>query len=555
MLTPSFKVKNMTTKDFGASFRFKKGASIGEPDAESDQRYLSDCFADTGDFESLRDCSNPQRIIVGRTGTGKSALIQRLKQCEEHVIEIDPENLALNFISNSDILNVLEKAGVKLDIFYSLLWKHVFAVELIRYKYQLSNEEKTKSWVSNFLNILEKRDQSKERAMAYLADWGDKFWHETEYRIKEVTQKLENDIKATLGTDLATLRQSVSAGVKTSTEEKIEVLHRAQTVVNSIQVKALSDVIRVLADDVFVDPKQNYYIVIDRLDENWVDDNLRYRLIRALIETVKTFRQVSNVKIVVALRVDLIRSVFHKTRDSGFQEEKYQALFLPILWSKQMLEQLLDKRMAKLVREQYTTRPVKMKELFPDSIHKLNFIDYLLDRTLWRPRDAIAFVNECLKRSDGKGRVTLTTVTQAEIEYSAMRVDSLCYEWMTHYPNLADYLSLLEKKPGHFKLSTFAKEEIESFCLLHCMSDGENSIDPVIRAGCIYLNGGSLHAFVTCLVKTFFEVGIAGIKTDSFTGQAWSHLETRPPSDGQIKPSSELYLHPIIWSRFGINPR
>jgi hypothetical protein len=543
----------MTDKESGIPFKFKKGATIGEPDAESDERFLSECFTDTGDFQSLRDCSSPQRIIVGRTGAGKSALIQHLKQSEENVIDIPPENLALNFISNSDLLTTLEKAGVKLDIFYSLLWKHVFAVELIRAKYHLSNEEKTKSWVATFLSMLQRKDQGKERALTYLRDWGDKFWNETEYRVKEVTLKLENDIKASLGLNIDQLKTEISSGTKNSSERKIEVVHKAQSVVNSIQVKALSDVIRFLAEDVFNDPKQNYYIVIDKLDEHWVDDHLRYRLIRSLIETVKTFRAIPNVKIIVALRLDLLRSVFKNTRDSGFQEEKYQALFLPLLWNKEMLEQLLDKRMVKLVSEQYRTRPVKMRELFPDTILREKFIDYLLARTLYRPRDAIAFVNECLKQSDGRGVVRSKTVTQAEIEYSAQRVDSLCYEWIAHYPKLSDYLPLLEKMPAQFKLTSFTKEKIDDFCLNNCMQEGDNSNDPVITAGYLYLNGSSLHLFVIALFKAFFDVGILGIKPDSFKGQLWSFLDSRPPSDGQIKPSSEVFVHPMVWSRYGIH--
>src|SRR6185503_17299237 len=34
------------------------------------------------------------------------------------------------------------------------------------------------------------------------------------------------------------------------------------------------------------------------LDENWIDDPTRYKLIRALIEAIKTFRSVQNVKII-----------------------------------------------------------------------------------------------------------------------------------------------------------------------------------------------------------------------------------------------------------------
>ncbi len=535
----------------GQQFRFRKGASIGEPDAESDDNYLSKCFVDTGDYEILANCKSPQRIIIGRTGAGKSALLHHLKSTEEHVIEINPEHLSLNYISNSDILQTLSKSGVKLDLFYSLLWKHVFTVELLRHKFHLSNEEKTRSWISNLIASFRKTNQSKERAISYLKNWGDKFWEETEYRIKEVTNKLENQISDQLGANLKYLKADSSSSEKASIETKTDVIHKAQTVINNIQIKELSDVIQLLAEDIFDDPQEKYYITIDRLDENWVDDDLRYRLIRSLIETIKNFRVVANVKIVIALRVDLLQTVFEKTRDSGFQEEKYQSLLLKLTWDKSTLGKLLDKRVAELCKEQYTSKSAKLSDIFPKNIGTIPIVDHILQRTLYRPRDAIAFVNECLKRSEGKGNISTQTIREAEREYSVQRMDSLCYEWFMHYPNLKDYLAILERMPNKFKLSQINKDKVDEFTLKHCVENQKN--DPVINAGNLYLSGSlnSPHAFVIHLVKALFSVGAIGLKTDGFTSELWNFSSDRPPTDGQIKPSSTAYVHPMLWGSLG----
>lgn len=540
----------------GVVFRFRRDSAIGEPDAESDERYLSECFIDTGDFEVLQDLAAPQRIVIGRTGAGKSALIKHLIRVGDNVINIAPENLALTYISNSDILSVLEKAGVKLDIFYTLLWKHVFAVELLRYRYDLSNEEKTTGWCATFLARFQRTDKVRQRALEYLRDWGDKFWQETEYRIKEVTHKLESEVAADVGMSIAELKNTLQSKSKESEERRFEIINKAQTVVNRIQVKALSDVISFLAEEVFDDSKRKHYIVVDRLDEDWVDDNLRYRLIRALIETVKSFRVVSNVKIIVAIRLDLLRTVFDRTRDAGFQEEKYQSLLLRLQWDKSSILKMLDSRVSKLVREQYTLRPVHLEDLFPDQVGNVPFTDYLVQRTLNRPRDAIAFINECLRRAENKGRVTTQTIKEAEVEYSAGRLEALCYEWFAHYPLLVKYFEIIEKMPMSFKLHALAKERIDDFCFRNCV-ESPNLLDPVVRAGVRYLNGSdnNQHPVVISLVKALYEIGVVGIKTDSFTSQIWSYRDTRSPSDGQIKPSSEIYIHPMLWSRCGIVPR
>lgn len=535
----------------GVAFRIRKGLSIGEPDAESDQKFLSECFVETADYEKLVDIASPQRIIVGRTGSGKSALLYNIKNSKEHVIEILPEDLSLNFISNSDIIQVLERAGVKLDIFYTLLWKHVFTVELLKAKYDLITEEKTKHWLNKILGTFKQKNQAKERALGYIAEWGDKFWEETEYRIKEVTQKLENNIKTQMGGDYEGLALEASYKRNNSKEIKSEFVHKAQRIVNNTQVKALSDVVRLLAEDVFEDPQQKYYVVIDKLDENWVDNDIRYRLIRALIETVKSFKAIPSIKIIVALRADLIRSVFDNTRDAGFQEEKYQSLFLSLRWYQPSLIVLINNRITKLISEQYTTKSIDAAALFPESIGKTEFYKYLFSRTMYRPRDAIDFVNLCLDKAEGKGRITVQIVRDAEIEYSAKRIDALCYEWIDHYPEMHAYFSLLEKMPSQFKLSAFTKERIDEFALKFAL-EGDNDRDPVIRAAYGYLNGHSPHSFIITLTKSLFTVGVFGLKPDTFTGVLWVHQNDRSPTDGQIKPSSTVHIHPMLWARLGI---
>lgn len=112
-------------------FRFRKLDTVGAADAAEDSHYLQNCFLETEDLQVLRDCHNPRRIVLGRTGSGKTALLKRLAELEPRTIEVQPESLALTYISNSNILTFISDLGVKLDIFFKLLWRHVFTVELL----------------------------------------------------------------------------------------------------------------------------------------------------------------------------------------------------------------------------------------------------------------------------------------------------------------------------------------------------------------------------------------------------------------------------------------
>lgn len=532
-------------------FVFKRHAYIGSADAEGDEKFLKSCFVDTGDLRVLRDCHDARRIVVGRTGAGKSALLFQIRQLEDNVIDLPPETLSLNYISNSDVLKFFETAGVKLDIFYQLLWRHVFTVELLRQKFSIRDESSKKTFISRLRDIF-LRDRAKQKAIDYLQQWGEKFWQETEYRIKEFTTKLESDLKANLEFDLSNIKFGVDAADKLTEEQRREVLYKGQRVVNDVQIKDLAQVIRLLADDIFINQQERFYILIDRLDENWAEDKIRYKLIRALIETIRSFQKIQTVKIVVAIRTDLLEQVYELTRDSGFQEEKYESLYLKVRWSREQLTELLDKRVSALIREQYTKRTVRLSDIMPPRIHSKPFIDYLLDRTFHRPRDAILFLNNCLERAEGKAQLLARDITSAEGDYSAKRLRSIHDEWGTHFPEVLSYPKILEKRDFPFKIRSISRDDIDAFAVELC-ADVKNKADPIYLEAQKYLDGTKASgAFLNYLFRTLHKLGIVGIKTDSFKALNWYYLTDLCLHEGEVKPTSSIYVHPTFWRVLGI---
>ena len=542
----------MEKKQTGAYFRFKKNDNIGSADAESDEDFLRDCFVDTGDLETLRNLRSAPRIIVGRTGSGKSALIRTLADQEENVIELRPEDLSLSFLANSSVLRFFEEAGTHLDVYYQLLWKHVLAVELIRKKFKITNESAQQSFLSRLATAFSK-DKNKERAISYLNEWGDNFWNETESRVRAVTTRIENDLKESLTGTLLGSKLETGGNHKLSTEEKHEVRQLGSKAVNEVQLAALSNVLRLMEDEIFDDKQAGYYVVIDDLDTNWTEESRKYKLIRALIETIKAFRQVRQVKIIIALRLDLLQRVITATRDSGFQSEKYESLYLRLRWNQDQLIEIVSKRLNHLVKQRYTSRPLSIDQIFPAFIQKMTFPDFLCQRTSLRPRDAILFINECLSRAAEKNQINTQIVVDAEAAYSEKRIDSLQEEWSGTYPQVADYLRVLSRMPSSFPVSELSKTALEDWITTDLL-EHDNPTDPVARAARThYVDGrGSFLDFTIILLDALYNVGAIGIKPDSTSPVYWAYFSDHRPASGAIRPSSTVHIHPTFWRALGI---
>lgn len=143
--------------------------TIGTGDAESDYLFQEACFVDTGAVGSLIDTENAQRIIVGRTGVGKTLLTMRLNDIEDNVIELDPSSLAMQYVSNSTMIRFAEEIGAHLDNFFLFLWLHVITVELLKRRYGIYSDATKRTMMTRLLDHV---SSTKKKSMIRRAVWG-----------------------------------------------------------------------------------------------------------------------------------------------------------------------------------------------------------------------------------------------------------------------------------------------------------------------------------------------------------------------------------------------
>lgn len=536
--------------------KIKRNTRIGDLEAETDRDLLTRCFVDKGDLDILMDVNRPESIIVGRTGSGKSALLLEIANRADKCRLIDPNDVSIRFLESSDIIQFFSELGVNLDLFYRLLWRHILTVELLKIRYDLKNRDESNGAIQRLIDLVE-RDHVKKEALSYFRGWGDKFWLDTDQQLKEVTDKLSRDIKTGFGADFSGVDISLEGAKSLSQERRTEIVHRAKRVVSQIQIKKLSDVLDLLEDKVFVDDQRNYFILVDKLDDDWANNETRYRFIRALIEEIKHFRKIRNAKIIISMRKDLLDLVFDKTRDSGFQQEKYESYLLPLIWSRSDLERLVEVRINQVFRSQYTRDNVSFGDIFPAPIKGggQKAIDYVFDRSFLRPRDVMQFINECLGAAFDRERVSWRVIRAAEANYSEKRLKSLFEEWADVYPSLSKSIEMLRGVSEDFTRSLLSGGRLDVV-----ISDlMEANDDPCNAAVIQYCESGSRGATEADMVSEFlccfYRIGAVGVKISAKDTFMWSDFDHASISKGEIKRVNQIRVHKMLYRALGIREK
>lgn len=532
----------------------KRGLRLGDLEAETDRELLNTCFIDNGELELVLNVSRPESVILGRTGAGKSAVLIKIEDSTEYCKKLDPNDISIRFLESSDIIQFFESIGVNLDLFYKLLWRHILTIELLKMRYKLSNQQDSESMWRRLFEWVSK-DPVREQALSYFKEWGEKFWLDTDQQLREVVNKISKDLKAGMSTDLAGVNLTLEGAKNISEEQKTVIVNKANKVVSQIQISKLAKILGLLQDKVFDDSQKKYYLLIDKLDEEWAETTTRYRFIRALIEEIKTFRKIDNVKIIIALRKDLLDMVFDKTRDSGFQQEKYESDIIPLHWTRDSLYSLLEKRINQVYKLQYTKANVHFDDVFPSPRKGggIKAIDYILERTLLRPRDVLQFANEAFIAAVNSPRISWNAISKAESIYSDKRLKSLFEEWDGVYPALKVAIEMLRSKPVVITRSHIA-DSIDDFS--DKLSDYPN--DPCGKAIIDYCNstsGAKISDVVAELIICFHRVGVIGVKISTKDRFKWADYDQSILNKGEVLKINQIKIHKMLHKTLGIREK
>jgi len=330
-------------------------------------------------------------------------------------------------------------------------------VEIIRHRYKVDSPDAKNNFLAGLRDKL-KNDKTKQAALAYLEEFEGRFWCETDERVREIADKLTEKLNGkggiSAGVAGAKLDIGGSASYENVQESRAEQVDRFQRIVNENQLARLNKMIDVLDDHILGTPHDFRYVIIDDLDLEWVDERIANDLIRCLFATVYSLQHVKHLKILVALRTNIFQELDFG-RKGGGQEEKLRALVLNVRWTRKDLELLLDER-VKVVAAEAAAPVSTIAALLPHANATMGKpLDYILDRTLLRPRDALAFVNECLRLGVGKTKLPWADIKTAESAYSTGRLQALRDEWKSTYPGIDRVVAIFRRCPARITKAEF----------------------------------------------------------------------------------------------------
>lgn len=524
------------------SFTIPSGLSLGMNSAEADDEYLLHCFIKTPAYDDLTNFDSSRMIALGRTGAGKTAILHGIQANFNNIAEIDPINISMEYISNSTILEYLSEVGADIDLLFQVIWKHVLCVEYIRLRYNVKDQSRWQ-WCLDRLEDMVSKDERRKTALHYLQQYDGKFWITIDENIKEVVERISKKLEGEIGFSEAKAR----AAHELSLEQKKDIVARFKKIVTAEQLSSLSNLIALLADDEDWNGAK-HFILIDKLDEQWVDDAIRFRMIRALIETLRRFRKIRKLKIVVALRTDVLERVLQETKDAGFQREKHDDYAVELKWTPVLLMQMVSERLQHMSNLKLRGRKLEFHDLFPRKIGTQTLAAYIVERTLNRPRDFLAYINLCLKAAEGKRDVGASVVREVEREYSLGRYEALVNEWASTYPCMPMAMQYIAKFSMPVTLDALSSSDDLQDLVQAILIDPANKRDPFYSFAEGYLSSHDNSEFnlVRQVVQILYRIGALGVRRTSEDKVRYAHVDMPAMSDAELNPDSTVRFHQMF---------
>lgn len=472
-----------------------RSSLLGEQTAENDGQLLLGNFVETPEYRSIIETKD-STVVVGRRGTGKSAMFAKLKdlwgtQKNTNIIAVAPEDYQT--IAFRSIFKPFEHRYSYIRSVAKIIWKYGLLLEMLSH---LSKNFKVKD------KFVDHREAS-EHVKRWLSNSRDFF---------------------------SKLNSIVMPYIKgmTDVEQMIGDLH------HHLQLSELEQSFGKLLNQSSI----SFFVLIDKLDEGYENDEGGAAIVSAAITVAADLnKRYEHVRAVIFQRDNILRAVQKFDQD---YTRNIEGEVLTIHWDTFQLQNLVCKRLnsafslnienAQKIWDRCTANEAAGREL-----KGIDGFKKCLQFTLYRPRDLLSLLNQAFYNAGKEDRQTivLKDVEKTAKTISGNRLDDLKKEYSSIFPSLSslvsmfehgspelaysEAVSLLEHTDIALKLSSAGPEAQQDFAILK--SDGA--------------------------IRALYSIGFAGTHDENSNTFTFCHDGRQP--DREFTPHDRILVHPCYW--------
>lgn len=477
--------------------------SFGAPAAERDIAVgLQDYFVESEAYNRI--ASRSKTIVLGNRGTGKSAifkvLAERSKSAGSLVIELNPEHYSYEMLT-SILRSEREGSWAKHGAFSSS-WRYLILVRVMQDLTAAGPRVKTGS-AARIYNYL--RDNFKGTADSPIA-------------------LLVAYLKRIEGFKIG----AYEAAVKT---RELASLYKLQEL-----EPLLPCMTELLA-------KRPVVVLVDELDKGWDSSEDAKAFVSGLFQAAISLNELSkHLTVCISLRQELYDSIPALYDDT----QKYRDLVETIRWDEPSLLAVVAKRIRHSIPELSGSSDTECwAAVFAETLkyRKNKSFNYLVDRTLYRPRELIQFCTDAVEEARSRNTVPIdySIVSHVELAYSSAREKDISSEYRFQFPGLE---SIFEVFRG--RVYTMERNELEDICLQICT--GELKTEQVAK--------WVLDQEPDYLVDVLWRVGflrayaVGGLKALRRSGS--SYVGPHQVSTLNLRTITRFQIHPMFRAALGM---
>jgi len=457
---------------------------------------LKRAFIETADYQALRFTSD-FNYVVGRRGTGKSAIFGRLKEdfaSDSSAILLAEQPQDYEMLELQSLLEPLSTEYRKLRPTTRLLWTAHFLLEST--KAVTAHYKFSKSLQATFLK-------------EYLQRHG-----------------ITTGISATAHC-AASLREILRADLP------VEQIPGA--IAGKYEITKLTEALK----DALEQTGQRVIAMYDRLDESWAPEVGPVAILGGLAKTAADYRERQfPIYPIIFVRDNMFRALAQFDDDFTRHIEGHT---LRLQWDEEALFHFIAARLRVALKLENVESEVKVWNRFAHrELHDREGFARCLKFTLYRPRDILVLLNEAYvnARRDGRDRIIARDVERTATNISQHRLEDLCKEYDRVLPGVRLFVSA-------FRGQAAMKPASQVIDNLQTVAETSDYSDSASRDLVLFENGGEMFS-------ALYSVGFVGVKDETSGNFMFCHDGTMAALV-TLAGSRDTLVHPCYWKALDIS--